>query len=628
MAIGRVAGPMLLPTLDRQGVSLNFVTDPGTGEQSLLYLDFSNFRLGVNTTVTTERLTVDGNISVNAYIKTTHTNQHLYIQADGTAQAIVSNINVLKGNINSTDIGSTVASTAKFTTANTSGKLTANTIQGENLTPGRIVFSDGNGLNDDPDLLFFTGNNTFYATTIESAGTVGYANLNITGEFNYLLGTDATVPFFAANGVMIVDSAIRFFKANSTFRANSIQLYSKPVGGVLFMDGSNVVSTSDSINFIGSTFYSNGITRPGNLSIADQTITGLTTGGNIVLSPQGFGSVDVANHRVIRLAEPVLPDDAVTKDYVDSRISASSVNTIAAQNSFVKVLDNGTVANVELNLNGTTAAFFTDTINYISDYTFYDNQLNTIAGEMVLIAADNNRVRLQVNSAVTVPIGLTTQRPGLPAVGDLRFNTELPALEWYTGSQWDAAATAVNIASQPITPNGIDNIFTLTQPADTESVLININGVIQQPGAYTVVGTTLTFTEVPLVTDIIEIRFLAGALVYASNPIFINSNYSNVQTTGTTVDSFYVTQYRTAIYDFSAKNTALGQFQAGEIYLIHDNVTANAVVTVKTTVGTATPLMNWTTSISGLGLVSLVATAASATGNTYVKLSRTYFNDN
>jgi hypothetical protein len=101
-----------------------------------------------------------------------------------------------------------------------------------------------------------------------------------------------------------------------------------------------------------------------------------------------------------------------------------------------------------------------------------------------------------------------------------------------------------------------------------------------------------------------------------------------VQTTGTTVDSFYVTQYRTAIYDFSAKNTALGQFQAGEIYLIHDNVTANAVVTVKTTVGTATPLMNWTTSISGLGLVSLVATAASPTGNTYVKLSRTYFNDN
>ena len=347
-----------------------------------------------------------------------------------------------------------------------------------------------------------------------------------------------------------------------------------------------------------------------------------------MLSPQGFGSVDVTNHRVIRLAEPILADDAVTKDYVDSRISASSVNTIAAQNSFVKVLDNGTVANVELNLNGTTAAFFTDTINYISDYTFYDNQLNTIAGEMVLIAADNNRVRLQVNSAVTVPIGLTTQRPGLPAVGDLRFNTELPALEWYTGSQWDAAATAVNIASQPITPNGIDNIFTLTQPADTESVLININGVIQQPGAYTVVGTTLTFTEVPLVTDIIEIRFLAGALVYASNPIFINSNYSNVQTTGTTVDSFYVTQYRTAIYDFSAKNTALGQFQAGEIYLIHDNVTANAVVTVKTTVGTATPLMNWTTSISGLGLVSLVATAASPTGNTYVKLSRTYFNDN
>ena len=44
MAIGRVAGPMLLSTLDRQGVDLNFVTDPGSGSQTLLYLDFSNFR--------------------------------------------------------------------------------------------------------------------------------------------------------------------------------------------------------------------------------------------------------------------------------------------------------------------------------------------------------------------------------------------------------------------------------------------------------------------------------------------------------------------------------------------------------------------------------------------------------
>jgi hypothetical protein len=39
MAIGRVAGPMLLSELDRQGIDLNFTTNSNT----LAYLDFSNF---------------------------------------------------------------------------------------------------------------------------------------------------------------------------------------------------------------------------------------------------------------------------------------------------------------------------------------------------------------------------------------------------------------------------------------------------------------------------------------------------------------------------------------------------------------------------------------------------------
>ena len=157
MAIGRVAGPMLLSTLDRQGTDLSFVTDPGTGTQTLVYLDFTNFRMGINTSSLTEPLTVAGNISVGNYIKTSTTNQHLYLLPNGTGQVIVSNVNILKGNINSVDIGSTIAGSGKFTTANTSAKATFASAQVTNLTPGRVVFSDGTGLADNSNFLFFTG---------------------------------------------------------------------------------------------------------------------------------------------------------------------------------------------------------------------------------------------------------------------------------------------------------------------------------------------------------------------------------------------------------------------------------------------------------------------------------------
>ena len=630
MAIGRVAGPMLLQTLDRQGVPLNFVTDPGTGDQTLLYLDFTNFRMGVNTAVTSERLTVDGNISVNAYIKTTHTNQNLYLVADGSGQTVVANVNVLKGNINSTDIGTTIPSKATFTTANTTSKATFNTAQVENLTPGRIVFSDGTGLNDDGDLLYFTSNNTLYATSIESAGTVGYANLNITGELLYApTGTPTNIPFFAANSMFMPGPGIRYFSGNATFRANNIELGSTVVNRVLYTTSGNAVVGAAGLTYDGSTLTSSGITRLSGLSISSQTITGTNTDADIVISPNGTGVLTVQSHRISDVAEPVLQSDAATKDYVDARISVSSVNSIAQLDSFVRVRDDGlTAANVEINVNGTTTAFFTDTISYIGDFSIYNNALNTVAGEILLIPANNNRVDIQSSSSLKLPTGQSVDRPIIPSIGDIRFNLQLSTIEWWDGTAWTAAAPANTIVSQPIIPDGITNIFTLSQLADTDSVLININGTVQQPGAYTVVGTTLTFSEVPLATDIIEVRFLAAALVYASNPIFINDNYSTISVSGTTVDTFNVVLYRTAVYTFSVKNTDLARYQTGEIFLVHNNITANAVASVKSTVGTAINLINWSTAIDAFGALTLVATATSGTGTTELKLSRTYFNDN
>jgi hypothetical protein len=364
------------------------------------------------------------------------------------------------------------------------------------------------------------------------------------------------------------------------------------------------------------------------LQFTGQTISGIGGDADILLVPDGLGAISVQDHRITDIPNPVLASDAVNKQYVDDRITVSSANRIYLVNSEVAVQDNGFgLANVTVTVAGTLAAKFTDTYSYIGDYTIFNNELGTVAGDIALVPADNNRIRMQTTSSAVLPVGLTSERPAIPEVGDLRYNNEVGSIEWYTGAGWVAGNGATTVTSQIIYPTGSTASFTLIQNADTDSVLVTINGTLQQPTvAYTVTGTTLTLVETPLVTDIVEIRFLAAAIVYAANPIFVNTTYTSVSVSGTTLDYFYVTQYRSAIYEFTAKNTTGNQYQVGEIYLIHNNITANAVATVKSTMGTpTTPLIAWTTSIDGFGVLNLVATAAGA--GTTVKIHRTYFND-
>lgn len=88
MAIGRISGAMLSADLDRQGTDLKFTTD----SNSLLYLDFSNFRAGINTETPTETLTVDGSFSAAGIkfnsntISTISPNSDLTVSPTGNVQ--------------------------------------------------------------------------------------------------------------------------------------------------------------------------------------------------------------------------------------------------------------------------------------------------------------------------------------------------------------------------------------------------------------------------------------------------------------------------------------------------------------------------------------------------------------
>jgi hypothetical protein len=96
-----------------------------------------------------------------------------------------------------------------------------------------------------------------------------------------------------------------------------------------------------------------------------------------------------------------------------------------------------------------------------------------------------------------------------------------------------AVNTAAVITAEDFSGTGSQTVYTMSvTPANSESVIIAISGVVQDPSNYTVSGTTLTFsTAPPLGTNNISCRYLAlpttttgtGAVINATNGIIINN---------------------------------------------------------------------------------------------------------
>ena len=97
-----------------------------------------------------------------------------------------------------------------------------------------------------------------------------------------------------------------------------------------------------------------------------------------------------------------------------------------------------------------------------------------------------------------------------------------------------AVNTAAVISYQDFSGTGSQTVFTMSvTPANSESVMIAISGVVQDPSTYTVSGTTLTFSSAPPSgTNNISCRYLAlptvtsgtAAVVNATNGIIVNNS--------------------------------------------------------------------------------------------------------
>lgn len=115
------------------------------------------------------------------------------------------------------------------------------------------------------------------------------------------------------------------------------------------------------------------------------------------------------------------------------------------------------------------------------------------------------------SQALTLPVGTTSERPGVVRAGDLRYNSSNNKVEYHNGSGYVSISGegTATITQDSFTGDGSTLAFTMSTSVTNnqeQRVIVAVENVYQNPAnAYTVSGTTITFSSAPGNTESIVV---------------------------------------------------------------------------------------------------------------------------
>ena len=347
-------------------------------------------------------------------------------------------------------------------------------------------------------------------------------------------------------------------------------------GRVIYAGVDGALIDNANLTFDGTNLYIGGNTvlnsaQLGNLDVTDNTISSTNTNGNIVLDPNGVGTVNLTNltsgRVVLAGTDGALVDSAnLTFDGTSLYISGDVVlvsaslgnisinaNTISSTNTNGNIVLNpngvgdviiDTATANQVFYSGSSKEILTSSVLTFNGTTFAAANIS-IAGSTISNTDTDGDLTIDVNgtgtlivdttTAIKLPMGTSLERPA-DIEGYVRYNTDTDYVEYYNGASWLSLTPAIGVSLlSNYSGDGSTTGFVLAAATTTNNTIITLNGVVQSPGnAYTISGTALTFTEAPRSGDDIEVRFVTTEYTAASI-IQDNDTSVRVNDTGATV---------------------------------------------------------------------------------------------
>ena len=309
------------------------------------------------------------------------------------------------------------------------------------------------------------------------------------------------------------------FQANDVSSSNSISATGNVDAGNLNAAGlslsGNVISPLNVTgNIAGGNVLTPGlISAAGNVNSANLNLSGGAFVGGVVSAVGNVRGGNITTTGLVTATGNVTGGNLTTTGAVTATGNVAAGNLVTG--GVVSATGNVTGGNIttsgDVSATGNVfAANFSSTGNVsLSNLTVSNTTISTglATGNITLTPTGTATVIIDTTTGLVLPVGNTAQRPSPAVTGTLRFNTGIQRLEVYDGSQWDSVVS--DVTNQTLQGDGSTVVFTLNRDSTTAATLVAINGIVQLPTtAYSVAGNTITFTQAPIFTDTIDIRFL------------------------------------------------------------------------------------------------------------------------